>query len=121
MTKKEIITKVEMFLQRGDKAEIKEKMDDLRHKRVSKQPLSEHSCGSTFKRPANNYASKLIEEAGLKGFSIGEAKVSEKHSGFIINKGNCSFEDMKSFIEEVKKRVFEHSGIMLEEEVRVIE
>lgn len=121
MSKNEIITKVEIKLQKGDKEKIKEKIDDLRYKRTSKQPLSEFSAGSTFKRPQGNYASKLIEEAGLKGFSIGEAKVSEKHSGFIINKGECSFSDMKKFIEEVKKRVFENSGVVLEEEVRIIE
>lgn len=121
MTKKEIITKVEIKLAKGDREKIKEKIEDLSFKRDSKQPLSEYSAGSTFKRPKDNYASKLIEEAGLKGFSIGEAKVSEKHSGFVINKGECSFDDMKRFIAEVKRIVFENSGIMLEEEVRIIE
>ncbi len=116
----EIITKVDFTLSHGNYDDIKAKIDDLTNRRVSKQPLTEYSAGSMFKRPVGNYASKLIEEAGLKGFSIGEAKVSEKHSGFVINKGDCSYADMVSFIEEVKRRVYEHSGVMLEEEVRIL-
>ena len=116
----EIILKVDFLLSHGNYDDIKAKIDDLTNRRVSKQPLTEYSAGSMFKRPVGNYASKLIEEAGLKGFSIGEAKVSEKHSGFVINKGDCSYEDMVSFIEEVKRRVYEHSGVMLEEEVRIL-
>ena len=99
---------------------IKAKIDDFTEKRVSKQPVSEFSAGSTFKRPSGHFAGKLIEEAGLRGYTKGDAKVSEKHCGFVINKGSCTFEEMIMFIEDVKRRVFENSGIMLEEEVRII-
>lgn len=120
MTRGDIISKVVFELQRGHRAEIKARIDDLTEKRTSKQPLAEFSAGSTFKRPTGYFAGKLIQDAGLKGFSIGEAKVSEKHSGFVINKGNCSYRDMVAFIEEIKRRVYEDSGVMLEEEVRIL-
>ncbi len=120
MRRGEIISKVEFLLEKGDYSTIKAKIDDLTEKRTSKQPLTEYSAGSTFKRPEGHFAGKLIEDAGLKGFSIGEAKVSEKHSGFVINKGNCSYQEMVAFIEEVKRRVLEHSGVQLEEEVRIL-
>lgn len=120
MHREEIISTVDFELSLGKYDDIKAKIDDFTNRRVSKQPLAEYSAGSTFKRPQGNYASKLIEEAGLKGFSVGEAKVSEKHAGFIINKGNCSYQEMLAFIQEVKRRVYEHSGIMLEEEVRIV-
>ncbi len=120
MRRGEIISKVEFLLENGEYSTIKAKIDDLTEKRTSKQPLTEYSAGSTFKRPEGHFAGKLIEDAGLKGFSIGEAKVSEKHSGFVINKGNCSYQEMVAFIEEVKRRVLEHSGVQLEEEVRIL-
>lgn len=120
MTRGDIISKVTFELQYGNYEEIKAKIHELREKRTSKQPLSEYSAGSTFKRPVGHFAGKLIQDAGLKGFSIGEAKVSEKHSGFVINKGNCSYREMVDFIHEIKRRVYEHSGIMLEEEVRIL-
>lgn len=121
MNKNEIITKVELKLMPGDYDEIKSKIDDLTYKRESKQPLSEYSAGSTFKRPKDNYASKLIEEANLKGYEFKNAKVSEKHSGFVINKGDCTFDEMKDFLNMIKEKVYEKSGILLEEEVRIIE
>ena len=120
MRRRELISKVRFLLEKGEYAVIKARIDELTEKRTSKQPLTEYSAGSTFKRPPGYFAGKLIEDAGLKGFSIGEAKVSEKHSGFVINKGNCSYQEMVAFIEEIKRRVFEHSGIQLEEEVRIL-
>lgn len=120
MTRGDIISKVRFELQKGDPRAIKAKIDELTEKRTSKQPLTEYSAGSTFKRPVGHFAGKLIQDAGLKGFSIGEAKVSEKHSGFVINKGNCSYREMVAFIGEIKRRVYEHSGVMLEEEVRIL-
>lgn len=120
MEKDYIILSVCMKLERGIKEEIKAKIDDFTEKRTSKQPLTEFSAGSTFKRPAGHFAGKLIEDAGLRGFTIGDAKVSEKHCGFVINKGNCSFEDMMNFLHEVKDRVYQNSGIKLEEEIKII-
>lgn len=95
--------------------------DDILNKRGEKQPLEYPSCGSVFKRPPGTYAGKLIEECGLKGFSIGGAKVSEKHSNFIINFNNASSKDIKELISHVKMVVFQKTGIVLEEEVKIIE
>jgi len=95
--------------------------NDILNKRGEKQPLEYPSCGSVFKRPPGTYAGKLIEECGLKGFSIGGAKVSEKHSNFIINFNNASSKDIKDLISHVKMVVFQKTGIVLEEEVKIIE
>ena len=119
MEQKSIISKVTLKLAQGDYQDIVDKTNDFANRRSEKQPLTEYSAGSTFKRPPGHYAGKLIEEAGLKGFSTGEAKVSEKHSGFVINKGNCTYKEMVEFIDEVKNRVYKNSGILLEEEVRI--
>ena len=119
MEQKSIISKVTLELAKGNHQDIVDKTNDFANRRSEKQPLTEYSAGSTFKRPPGHYAGKLIEEAGLKGFSIGEAKVSEKHSGFVINKGNCTYKEMVEFIDEVKNRVYKNSGILLEEEVRI--
>lgn len=119
MEQKSIISKVTLKLAQGNHQDIVDKTNDFANRRSEKQPLTEYSAGSTFKRPPGHYAGKLIEEAGLKGFSIGEAKVSEKHSGFVINKGNCTYKEMVEFIDEVKNRVYKNSGILLEEEVRI--
>ena len=119
MEQKSIISKVTLKLVQGNHQDIVDKTNDFANRRSEKQPLTEYSAGSTFKRPPGHYAGKLIEEAGLKGFSIGEAKVSEKHSGFVINKGNCTYKEMVEFIDEVKNRVYKNSGILLEEEVRI--
>ena len=85
--------------------------------RREKQPLDKPSAGSTFRRPEGYYAGALIEQAGLKGFSIGGASVSEKHAGFVINAGGASSADISMLISEIKKRVYEFSGVMLEEEI----
>lgn len=115
-----IITGVYLHLKKGDEKEIREKMADFARKRLEKQPLEYPSAGSTFKRPEGYFAGKLIQDAGLKGFSIGGAEVSEKHSGFIINKGNASASDIYQLIQEVQKRVLDDSGVSLEPEVRML-
>ena len=95
-------------------------MNDLRDRRIAKQPLEYPSAGSTFKRPEGYFAGKLIEDAGLKGYSIGDACVSEKHCGFIINKGRATSDDIYRLILEVTSRVYETFGVRLEPEVRLI-
>lgn len=107
-------------LKKGDKAEIRAKMDDLMGRRKSKQPLNFPSAGSTFKRPVGAFAAKLIEDCGLKGASVGGAQVSEKHSGFIINTGNATCKDVLDLIEIVKDKVKEETGFTLECEVKLI-
>ena len=103
-----------------ENSEIEEKMKDLNARRRDKQPLEFASAGSTFKRPKGDYAARLIEECGLKGYSCGDAQVSEKHSGFVINKGNASFDDVIKVIEHVKDVVYNRKGIVLEPEVKII-
>ena len=95
-------------------------METLREKRVAKQPLEYASAGSTFKRPEGYFAGKLIEDAGLRGFSVGDAQVSEKHCGFVINRGNATASEIMELIQEVQKRVYEQSGVRLEPEVKLL-
>ena len=117
---KSIIISAAMQLKKGNSEEIKAKMRELYIKRKEKQPLEYPSAGSTFKRPEGHFAGKLIEDAGLKGHSIGGAMVSEKHCGFIINKGGATASDILELINFVKDRVKESSGVLLEEEVRIL-
>ena len=112
-----IVLSVVLELQEGEKAKIKKKMDDFAERRREKQPLEYASAGSTFKRPEGYFAGKLIMDAGLRGFSIGGARVSDKHCGFIINTGNASATDIAELIAEVQERVKEQFGVMLEPEV----
>ena len=107
-------------LTEGKKEEIKAQMDDLRQKRVSKQPLEYPSAGSTFKRPEGYFAGKLIQDSGLKGFTVGGAQVSEKHSGFVINKGNATAADVMELIRQVTAKVKEDTGVTMEPEVKQI-
>ncbi len=104
----------------GDKKEIKEKMDDFNKRRKDKQPLEYASAGSTFKRPTGYFAGKLIMDAGLAGYSIGDACVSEKHCGFVINKGNATAKDTLELMKYVDKTVYDKFGVHLEPEVRII-
>lgn len=104
----------------GDKKEIKEQMRELNMRRKEKQPLEYPSAGSTFKRPEGYFAGKLIQDSGLKGYTVGGAQVSEKHSGFVINKDNASFDDVVNLIEDVKKTVSDKFGVELSEEVKII-
>lgn len=115
-----IVLTIKLKLKKGNKEEIKAVYEDLREKRNSKQPLNFGSAGSTFKRPEGHFASKLIEDAGLKGYHINDAWVSEKHSGFIINKGNASYKEVVELIEYVQKVVFEKFEVKLETEVRIL-
>ena len=107
-------------LQPGDPAEILNRMNDLAQRRRDKQPLNFPSAGSTFKRPEGHFAGQLIEQAGLKGTSVGGAQVSKKHAGFLINRGGATCEDMLRLIELVQQRVREQFGVELECEVRII-
>ena len=107
-------------LEKKAREEIKAEQKDYTQRRVDKQPLEYPSAGSVFKRPTGYYASKLIEDAGLKGLSVGGAMVSKKHSGFIINTGGASFEDVVTLIEKVKAIVKEKFAVDLEEEIRII-
>ena len=109
-----IITDITFSLKAGNREEINKIMHENLQKRKDKQPLEYPSAGSTFKRPEGSYASLLIEECGLKGMSVGDAQVSEKHSGFVINKGNASFKDVIDLTDRVKKIVKEKTGYILE-------
>ncbi len=117
--KKWIITRVCVQLEKGDPAKISARMDEIAAKRREKQPLEYPSAGSVFKRPAGNYASKLIDEAGLKGKRIGGAKVSEKHAGFIVNTGGATAADVKELMNCIVDVVYKKSGIVLEPEIVV--
>ena len=112
-----IVLEVYMELKRGDKTAIEETMQDIASRRREKQPLEYPSAGSTFKRPDGNFAGKLIEEAGLKGYRIGGARVSEKHCGFIINYDRATAMDIWQLMGEVTRKVELNSGIRLEPEV----
>lgn len=103
----------------GDPEEIRARMRELMEKRKASQPLELPSAGSTFKRPVGGYAAALIQEAGLKGFRVGDAAVSEKHSGFVVNLGRASAADVTALIAQVQERVKANSGIELEPEVRI--
>ena len=107
-------------LKKGNKEEVKAQMADLREKRVSKQPLEYGSAGSTFKRPEGYFAGKLIDDAGLRGFRVGDAQVSEKHCGFVINRGNATAAEVRELMQIVSERVEEKFGVRLQPEVRCI-
>ena len=112
-----IIISLTLALKKGDKTEIKAEMDDLLNRRKQKQPLEYPSAGSTFKRPEGYFAGALIEKNGLKGSAVGGAQVSEKHAGFVINRGGATAADVKALIGKIQKKVFENDGVMLEPEV----
>lgn len=114
-----IITGIYLKLKKGDYTEIKAKMDDLIGRRKSKQPLEFPSAGSTFKRPEGYFAGALIEQCGLKGFSVGGAKVSEKHAGFVINTGKATCNDVLELCKCVSAKVLAEKGVALEMEIRV--
>ncbi len=103
-----------------DTSMISDKMKELNQRRKDKQPLEFGSAGSTFKRPEGHFAGKLIEDCGLKGYTIGGAQVSEKHAGFVINIGNATCKDVIDLMKYVRDRVYADSGIMLEPEVKII-
>ncbi len=115
-----IILSAKLKLIKGNKDEIKKKMDEYMTARNAKQPISVPSAGSTFKRPEGFFAGKLIEEAGLKGYQIGGAAVSDLHAGFIVNKENATSKDILDLIDYIQKVVFEKYGVKLEPEIKVI-
>ena len=111
---------VEVLQLRPDNAAtIRARMDDLAARRAEKQPLDMPSAGSTFKRPAGYFAGKLIQDAGLRGFSVGGAQVSQKHTGFVVNAGGATAADVRELIAQVQQRVFENEGVRLDPEVRM--
>lgn len=107
-------------LERGEEAEIRGEMAELNRRRREKQPLEYPSAGSTFKRPQEYFAAALIEECGLKGFQVGGAQVSEKHSGFVINRGGATCADVLALMDQVKAKVLDRTGVMLEAEVEIL-
>lgn len=113
-----IVLEASVLLSEGAEKEIRERMEELRKKRVSKQPLEYPSAGSTFKRPEGYFAGKLIEDAGLRGFRIGGAQVSEKHCGFVINRGDATSAEILELMRQVSARVEEQFGVVLEPEVK---
>ena len=115
-----VVLEAEFRLTLGIREEIKATMDDLASRRRDKQPLEYPSAGSTFKRPEGYFAAKLIEDAGLKGYSEGGAMVSEKHSGFVINTGNATATDVLKLIKTVREKVYEKFNVMLETEVVIL-
>lgn len=115
-----IITGGRFALQRGDKVEIRARMDDYMNRRRTKQPLDFPSAGSTFKRPEGAYASALIDQCGLKGRRVGGAVVSEKHAGFVVNAGGATCADVKELIALVRREVLEKTGFWLECEVKML-
>ena len=115
-----LVLEAEMELEEGNPEEIKALMDDLAFRRKDKQPLEFPSAGSTFKRPEGYFAGKLIEDAGLKGFTVGGAQVSEKHAGFVINKGNAAASDIYALCKAVEQKVMEQFGVALEMEIKLL-
>ncbi len=115
-----VITKLVLKLKKADYSDIKALMDENLGKRKAKQPLEYPSAGSTFKRPEGYFAGALIEQCSLKGFTVGGAQVSEKHAGFVINKGGATSSDIKKLIKHIQKVVYDEKGVMLEPEVKFL-
>lgn len=115
-----LILGAKLQLRHGDKALIRERMEDLMERRKSKQPLEYPSAGSTFKRPQGYFAAALIDQCGLKGLTVGGAQVSEKHAGFVINRGGATCADILNLMEQIRQRVLEQTGITLEPEVKIM-
>lgn len=118
--KKYIVTKVVLELVPRNEAEIRSEMKELNEKRAEKQPLQYPSAGSTFKRPEGYFAGKLIMDAGLRGYQVGGAQVSEKHCGFVINKGDATAADICQLMQDVSDKVQAQFGVVLESEVKMI-
>lgn len=116
----DIILDATLELTRDDPEAIRQRINDLTQKRVSKQPLNFPSAGSTFKRPPGYFAAALIDQAGLRGYRVGDAQVSEKHTGFVVNRGHATATEILQLMDDVKERVHAMSGVWLEPEVRII-
>lgn len=115
-----IVTKAVLRLEKGEQAAIKARMNELKEMRVSKQPLEYPSAGSTFKRPEGHFAGKLIMDAGLRGYQVGQAQVAEKHCGFVINRGGATAKDIRTLMSDVAAEVEKQFGVTLEPEVKMI-
>lgn len=115
-----VVLEAELSLTEGDIGEIRATMDDLRERRVSKQPLDLPSAGSTFKRPEGYFAGKLIMDSGLRGYAVGGAQVSEKHCGFVVNRGGATADDVMTLIRHIQKTVLKNFGVELVPEVRFL-
>ena len=115
-----LILEAEFELAQGVPTLIKIKMDELAQKRRSKQPLDLPSAGSTFKRPEGHFAAALIEQCGLKGVGIGGAQVSEKHTGFVVNRGGATADDVRRLMELIQNTVLRETGVTLEPEVKFL-
>lgn len=116
-----VILSATVRLQKGEREEIRAKMAELMTRRRTSQPLEYPSAGSTFKRPVGGYAAALIEASGLKGLRVGDAQVSEKHAGFVVNRGRATSHDVLELMKQVQEKVQADSGICLEPEVRILE
>lgn len=115
-----IILQAKLLLEKGNKEKIKEKMNEYAQYRKEKQPIEYPSAGSTFKRGEDFITAKLIDEAGLKGYSIGDAQISEKHAGFIINKGNAKAQDVIDLVKYTTDKVYERFGKKIELEIKIL-
>ena len=115
-----IVLETVLELQHGQKEEIRERMQGLKAKRIAKQPLEYPSAGSTFKRPEGYFAGKLIMDAGLRGAHVGDAQVSEKHCGFVVNTGHATAADVRELMRQIQEKVQEQFGVRLEPEVRFL-
>ena len=115
-----LILRVEFSLPQGDPEEIRAKIEDLARQRKAKQPLEYPSAGSMFKRPPGHFAAALIDQCGLKGLTVGGAQVSEKHAGFVINRGGATCADVLALVDRVQEEVLRQTGVELEMEVRVL-
>ncbi len=115
----DIVISAEFSLTPGDPEEIKARMKELIGKRSASQPLDLPSAGSAFKRPVGGYAAALIDQAGLKGYRVGDAAISKKHAGFAVNLGNATAADVRKLLRQVSDRVYENSGIHIEPEIRI--
>lgn len=115
-----IVLEAKLRLQKGDPEQIRARMEELKEQRVTKQPLDLPSAGSTFKRPEGYFAGKLIMDAGLRGFTVGGAQVSEKHCGFVVNRGGATAADVIGLITQVQEKVKEMFGVEIEPEVKLL-
>lgn len=115
-----IVLAAKLRLKSGDPEMIRKRMEELKVQRVTKQPLDLPSAGSTFKRPEGYFAGKLIMDAGLRGFCVGGAQISQKHCGFVVNTGNATAKDVQNLIREVQTKVKEQFGVQLEPEVKML-
>ena len=115
-----LVTEAVVGLKKDDREQIRARMEELRQKRVEKQPLEYPSAGSTFKRPEGYFAGKLIMDAGLRGYRVGGAQISEKHCGFVINTGNATASDIRRLMQEVSDEVERQFGVRLEPEVKLL-